>query len=129
MATEPLDLLSPEQRASLTEDLRHWEPLSAEDAYRVMSSPLLANDSPFFRRVLALETEVESLRELTSTCTCYDGNSQNYEGPEADCAVHGAVRAFNEAQSEIAGLRLDLATLQRTLCELSTPTKPKDGAL
>jgi hypothetical protein len=145
MATEPLDL----------DALRAWyTPCPAHDYGestaactcpkgdpRMVAPRLVAevervrvgweHDQEVVERTRSLLTEsraeVERLTALTSTCTCYDGNPQNCEGPEADCAVHGAVRAFNEAQAEIAGLRLDLATLQRTLCELSTPAKPKDG--
>jgi hypothetical protein len=54
---------------------------------------------------VALEQENAYLTELTATCTCYDGNPQNYEGAHADCAVHGAVRAFNEAQAIVERVR------------------------
>lgn len=71
-----------------------------------------------------LGAEVERLRELTQTCTCYDGNPDNYEGPQADCAVHGAIRAFNEASREIDQLRkayhalgTDLATARMALAK------------
>lgn len=53
---------------------------------------------------------VAALPEL-NTCTCYDGNPANYEGPHADCAVHGAVRAFNEERAENARLREKLGHL------------------
>jgi len=64
-----------------------------------------ANDVP------ALCDEIERLRALTATCTC--GTSpMTYEGPEADCPVHGAVRAFNEAQREIEALRAEITKLK-----------------
>jgi hypothetical protein len=57
--------------------------------------------------------EVERLRALTATCTCYDGNPENYEGAHADCPVHGAVRAYNDAQAEVERLRAELAEAKR----------------
>jgi hypothetical protein len=55
--------------------------------------------------------EVERLRELTGTCSC--GTSpMTYEGPEPDCAVHGAVRAFNEASAEVERLRAELKAIK-----------------
>jgi hypothetical protein len=40
------------------------------------------------------------LTDATPTCTC--GNSpMTYEGPEPDCPVHGAVRAYNQAAAEL----------------------------
>lgn len=54
--------------------------------------------------VASLTADNERLRALTATCSC--GTSpMTYEGPEADCVVHGAVRAFNEAQAELSSLR------------------------
>lgn len=55
--------------------------------------------------VLDLIGQVEVLRELTQTCTCYDGNPENYEGLHADCPIHGAIRAFNEISRQYASLR------------------------
>lgn len=51
--------------------------------------------------VPTLLAEVERLRELTDTCTCYDGDPQNYEGAHADCPVCGAVRAYHETRAEL----------------------------
>jgi hypothetical protein len=52
----------------------------------------------------ALLAELEQLRTLAATCTCYDGNPANYEGPHADCAVHGAVQAYARTAREIEEL-------------------------
>lgn len=51
-----------------------------------------------------LRQELAEARAVAATCSC--GNSpMTYEGPEPDCPVHGAVRAFNEASAEIERLR------------------------
>jgi hypothetical protein len=70
------------------------------DAYRATVRRHL--DAAGVPKLLA---EVERLTKLTATCVCYDGNPANYEGPQVDCPVHGAVRAFNEATREIERLR------------------------
>jgi hypothetical protein len=63
------------------------------------------------RDVPELLAEVERLRELTVTCSC--GTSpMTYEGPEPDCAVHGAVRALNEASAEVERLRAELKAIK-----------------
>jgi hypothetical protein len=53
--------------------------------------------------------ELAEAREVAQTCTCYDGNPANYDGPQADCAVHGAIRAFNEASRDLNRTRAELA--------------------
>jgi hypothetical protein len=50
------------------------------------------------------EAEVERLLKFTATCTC-GTPGLDYEGPQADCVVHGAVRAYNESQTELERLR------------------------
>jgi hypothetical protein len=55
--------------------------------------------------------ELERLRALTAACTC-GTTYHDYQGPEPDCPVHGAVRAYNEAQAEVERLRADLAEAQ-----------------
>jgi hypothetical protein len=42
--------------------------------------------------------EVERLTALTATCTC---TSWPPEGPQPDCPIHGAIRAFNKAIAEV----------------------------
>jgi hypothetical protein len=54
--------------------------------------------------VPALLAENERLRELTETCTCYDGNPANYDGVHADCPVCGAIRAYHETRAELERL-------------------------
>lgn len=44
----------------------------------------------------------------SEACSC---QSWPPEGPAADCAVHGAVRAFNEATVEIGRLRAEIVEL------------------
>jgi hypothetical protein len=46
------------------------------------------------------QAEVERLLKLTATCTC-GTPGLDYEGPQPDCMVHGAVRAYSEAQAAI----------------------------
>jgi hypothetical protein len=48
--------------------------------------------------------EIERLQTLTAECSC-GATYETYAGPEPDWAVHGAVRALNEAQAEIERLR------------------------
>ena len=51
--------------------------------------------------VARLTADLEQARALAATCSC--GTSpMTYEGPEPDCPVHGAIRAFNEAQADLA---------------------------
>lgn len=50
--------------------------------------------------------EVEQLRALVATCSCATGPA--FEGPQADCPVHGAVRAFNEASRELVEARAEI---------------------
>lgn len=52
-----------------------------------------------------LEDRVQKLQVQLATCTCYDGNPENYEGFRADCPIHGAIRAFNEASRELVRVR------------------------
>ncbi len=56
--------------------------------------------------VPALLARVAELEALTVTCSC-GTSSMTYEGPEPDCPVHGAVRAFSEAQRRIAELEAE----------------------
>lgn len=55
----------------------------------------------------AAHAEIAHLRALTSTCSCDTG--PHYEGPQADCPVHGAVRGLREAVAEIERLKAELA--------------------
>lgn len=64
----------------------------------------------------AANAENERLRvQLTTECSC-GKTYATYEGPEPDCPVHGAVRAFNEASAENERLREQI-TAQRSLNE------------
>ena len=55
--------------------------------------------------VLAVrDEEMAALRKLTSTCSC-SPNPETYEGPEADCPIHGAIRGMNEAMAANARVR------------------------
>jgi hypothetical protein len=60
------------------------------------------------RRCAVRYEETEQLRaeleRLTATCSC-GTSSVTYEGPEPDCAVHGAVQAYNRAAAELERLR------------------------
>jgi hypothetical protein len=70
-----------------------------------------------------LEAECAELTKLTATCTC-----QPYphgDGPEPDCAVHGAVRAFNDATREIAALAGALGARTHESSSTSTPGQPR----
>lgn len=58
-------------------------------------------------RLSAALQMVGHLRALTATCTC--PGHPNYDGPQADCAVHGAIRALGEAMREKERLRGQLA--------------------
>ncbi len=50
------------------------------------------------------------LARAEATCSC---TSWPPEGPSPECAVHGAVRALNEATTELAGLKTELAEMDR----------------
>jgi hypothetical protein len=55
---------------------------------------------------------VARLRDLEATCTCGGSAPMDYEGPQPDCAVHGAVRGLQEAQREIEALRTALRAME-----------------
>jgi hypothetical protein len=87
----------------------HSETLNAV-GYRVAHA--LAWDAPaaeaYTSDVLA---DVDRLIALVAACSC--GKSpMTYEGPEPDCPVHGAVRAYNEATAEVSRLQAELHTAQ-----------------
>lgn len=63
----------------------------------------------------SLRAEVERLRALTETCTC--PGHPNYDGPQADCAVHGAIRALGEAVREEQRLRAELAEAEDAMAD------------
>jgi hypothetical protein len=60
---------------------------------------------------LDLLAEVDHLRKLTSTCTC-GTPGLDYEGPQADCAIHGAIQAFDKAQAEVERLTARVAEME-----------------
>jgi hypothetical protein len=94
-----------------------WEPGQRHTAHRKHNyhgvCAICQEDLPRLAEVMASvrwehdaaqAVEVERLRTLAATCTC--GSSiVDYEGPQADCPVHGAVRAYNEAQAELAEVK------------------------
>lgn len=49
--------------------------------------------------------------QLAQTCTC-PTSPETYDGPQADCAVHGAIRAFAEVSRELERAIAKLAELQ-----------------
>lgn len=55
----------------------------------------------------ALAAEVKRLQALTATCTC-GTPGLDYDGPQADCPIHGAIRAYNEACAEVRRLQAEL---------------------
>jgi len=59
---------------------------------------------------------INELEGLVATCSCSTGSQ--YEGPEADCPVHGAVRALNEVAAENQKLRSQVAWLKARLVEI-----------
>jgi hypothetical protein len=62
-----------------------------------------------------MRVELERLRPLaamSSTCSC-PTSPEAFEGPQPDCPVHGAVRAFNEACDEIERLKGALLTISQ----------------
>lgn len=63
--------------------------------------------------VPVLLAEAEGLRTLTATCTCGTAGI-DYEGPQADCPVCGAVRALSEAQVEVERLTSGIQRLHHT---------------
>jgi hypothetical protein len=66
---------------------------------------------------LDLLAEVDRLAKLTATCTCATTYA-TYEGPEADCPVHGAVQALNAASAEIAQLAAERDEAQGELARM-----------
>ena len=77
------------------------------DAARNRVTALEANGAELLTRAENAETEVERLLTFTATCTC-GTTALDYEGPQADCMVHGAVRALNEAQAELARITTEI---------------------
>jgi len=57
--------------------------------------------------IVAAVNALPELLALAGTCSCYDGNPDNYEGQRADCPVHGSVRAYAEASAEVERLRAE----------------------
>lgn len=43
----------------------------------------------------AVLNELRALRGQLETCICGAGGEPGYEGPVADCPIHGAIRAYN----------------------------------
>lgn len=80
------------------------ESLEALAALQGQRGALIADLTAARDRVADLEEEVE---RLASTCTCDTGPWST--GPEADCAVHGAIRAYNLSQTRVADLEAELA--------------------
>lgn len=59
------------------------------------------------------------LLALTATCSCATTYA-TYEGPEADCPVHGAVRGFNEATAACERLTAERDSLAAALSSVSS---------
>lgn len=89
----------------------------ADDLAKRCSTMALAADATR-ARVADLEAEVE---RLASTCTCDTGPWST--GPEADCAVHGAIRAYNLSQTRVAYLEAEVARLRGGIPEPITLDK------
>jgi hypothetical protein len=51
-----------------------------------------------------VQPEMDQLKALTATCAC-GTPGMDYEGLQADCPVHGAVRGLQEAQAALASVR------------------------
>lgn len=83
--------------------------------------------------VKRLTAELELTRKQLETamatvgCNCWT-SPMAYEGPAADCPVHGAIAALNEAHREIARLieERDAALLSNVLVECSHPERDSD---
>lgn len=106
--TSPLDLL---KRAQAAYDDYCERSLNEDDVYDAAMQ--CADDVPALLAALAeAQRERDEQRKLTAVCTCYDGNPANYEGAHADCMVHGSIRAFHEATSELAAVRSDVGELR-----------------
>jgi len=58
------------------------------------------------------DEEIEQLRELTATCVC-GTPGLDYDGPDAECPVHGAIRGMREAHAEIDQLKATIARVRR----------------
>src|SRR2546430_6285102 len=58
-----------------------------------------------------LLTALEKVGERLVTCWCWS-SPETFEGPQPDCPVHGAVRAYNQAAAEIERLRAELAAVK-----------------
>lgn len=90
----------------------------------------LGSDGPLIPKMRnalpRLLKELRGLRELVHRCVCADGAPGDYEGPRAECPVHGAIQALNEAQAELERLRRGWKTMEgwlETRPRLS-PTEP-----
>jgi hypothetical protein len=97
--------------------------LALDEVDEDITRPERAEHERTIRRAEQAEAERDRLRALTATCSC-GGSYETYQGPEPDCSVHGAVRALNESQGEIARMRaaleeIKLRTVQRDLNRLA----------
>lgn len=105
--------------------------MSGEDL-RKQYAKALEPAQPFTDRLVdamlaARDEEMERLRALAATCTC-GTPGLDYEGPQEDCAVHGAVRAFNEATRENERLRAELARIETAIEAEREKTRHAEGA-
>jgi len=89
-----------------------WWPLDDYDGSMDSLKVLIQERDDALHQVKKLQAEIISLQmrnaRLASTCTCAT-SYEVYEGPEVDCAVHGAIQALNAAMAELVTLRRQLA--------------------
>jgi hypothetical protein len=96
-------------RAELAEEKRdHAKTIKT---WRVTAEHEHAEVARLEEELVAVRGQCDRLRELTQTCACGDGNPESFEGPQPDCPVHGAVRAFNEASRDLTEARAVLEAM------------------
>lgn len=113
----PINLIPAEVRAQIDAALGYARPADADLAARVMPHPLLANDAVLFRRMLALEAEVERLSaDLANLghwlCPNCDGQTV-ISADEPVCGACGNQSDWSEPDT-ITSLRQLVSTLIET---------------
>lgn len=72
-------------------------------AGRAARASLMEKEGEDFQQPLL--DAISLVRTYLVTCSCWSGNYDDYEGLQASCTVHGAVRAFNNAVKELEDVR------------------------
>ncbi len=105
----PLNLIPADVRAQFATALAYARPADSDLAARVLAHPLMANDPALFRRMLALEDEVDRLRaaETERDHEAQEAVGEPLDLDAADVALADAYEAMD--LSETGGLTAEQA--------------------